>query len=82
MTTPLNGSTEQIAARAMTNDTLAHRVSMLVSNRRSFDKKLADAILAEAATRLTWPDNYAKHVDAGKVDRMKAATASLQAGVS
>jgi hypothetical protein len=39
---------------------------MVLSNRRAFDKKTTDAILAEAARRLYWADAYAKHNDSEK----------------
>jgi hypothetical protein len=51
---PTNGTTEEVAARALTNEALAQRLSMLQSNRRAFDRKLADALLSEAARRLQW----------------------------
>lgn len=56
------GSTEQIMASTLTNKTLAVRLSMFLSNRRAFDKATSDALLEEAAKRLTWPDNYGKHL--------------------
>lgn len=57
------GNTEQILANTLTNKTLGVRVSMIQANRRAFDKRMTDAILEEAAKRLTWTDNYTKHED-------------------
>ena len=55
------GSMEQIIAKSMTNETLAHRVGMIRDNRRAFDKAQTDAFLDEAQTRLRWSDVYLKH---------------------
>lgn len=58
---PTNGTTEEVLAKTLTNETLAHRVSMLRDNRRAFSKAQADAFLAEASARLRWADIYSKH---------------------
>lgn len=60
MGAPLQGNVDQITVRAMTNEAMANRLSMLKDNRRSFDKSFADALLEEAARRFQWPDAYAK----------------------
>jgi hypothetical protein len=58
---PKQGSTEQIMAKALTNETLATRISMIQDNRRAFDKKTTDALLGEAQVRLQWPSVYDCH---------------------
>jgi hypothetical protein len=58
-----NGTIEQSVANSLTNPALAQRLSMIEANRRAFTKKETDAFLAEAATRLLWADNYAKHTE-------------------
>lgn len=54
MSAPRATSAVDYAARSMDDATLAHRVEMILGNRRALDKALADAILAEAARRLRW----------------------------
>jgi thiamine biosynthesis protein ThiC len=64
---PKQGSTEQIMAGAMTNKALATRIGLILNNRRAFDKRTADAVLAEAQRRLYWADAYNKHMDSEPV---------------
>jgi hypothetical protein len=61
MNLPTNGTAEQIWANGLTNKALGQNIASLRHNRRVFDKKTADALLEEAAKRLSWQDNYAKH---------------------
>jgi hypothetical protein len=58
-----NGTIEQNVANSLTNAALAQRLHMIEDNRRAFKKAETDAFLAEAATRLLWADNYAKHTE-------------------
>ena len=58
---PTNGTTEQTLAKALTNVALAHRIEMILANRRAFSKAQADAYLDEAAIRLRWRDVYVRH---------------------
>lgn len=51
---PKNGSPLQLAMRALTNQELSTRVSMIRDNRRAFDKETSDAILDEAQRRIRW----------------------------
>jgi thiamine biosynthesis protein ThiC len=69
---PKQGSTEQIMAGAMTNKALATRIGLILNNRRAFDKRTADAVLAEAQRRLYWADAYAKHLDSNLPEWMQS----------
>ena len=59
---PRNGSAVQIMARSLTNQALAVRISMILGNRRAFDKVTTDALLEESERRLRWQDAYEAHV--------------------
>lgn len=58
---PTQGTTDQIAANALTNGALAERVQLIADFPRSFKREQRAALLEEAARRLRWEDAYLKH---------------------
>lgn len=61
MTMPMQGTGYQQEANAMTNRQLSESVKAIMNWPRSGNRAWRDAVLREAAIRLYWPDNYAKH---------------------
>lgn len=58
---PTNGTATEIKVRSLTNDQLAAQIRQIRYSRRALDKATADAVLEEAARRLTWRDAYENH---------------------